>query len=58
MGAAFVIFLIGLVTVVLGIAELRRSAVQGPGTALAGMIFSLLGVILLLIAVARFMWGA
>ena len=57
MGAAFVIFIIGLVSLVLGVAEMKRSAVQGPGTALAGILFCLLGVILLLVAVGRFMWN-
>jgi hypothetical protein len=53
MSAAFVIFIIGLITGVLGWAEIKRAAAQGPGTAVAGIIFALIGVILILVAVAR-----
>ena len=54
MNAAFVIFIIGLITGGLGWAEIKRAAAQGPGTAVAGIIFAFVGAVLILVAFARF----
>jgi hypothetical protein len=58
MSAAFVIFIIGMIAAVLGWAEIRRSKAQGPGTAVAGVVFLLIGAALIVVAVARlFIWS-
>jgi hypothetical protein len=58
MAAAFVIFIIGMLAAVLGWAEIKRSKAQGPGTAVAGIVFALIGAALMLVALARlFFWS-
>ena len=49
MAAAFVIFIIGLLAGVLGLAEMKRAAEQGTGKAVAGILFALSGLALLVI---------
>ena len=56
MNAAFIIFIIGMITGVLGWAEIKRAAQQGPGTAVAGIIFAIIGAALIMIAVTRFIF--
>jgi hypothetical protein len=53
MAAAFVILIIGMLAAVLGWAEIKRSKAQGPGTAVAGIVFVLIGVAVILVALAR-----
>lgn len=57
MEASFVILIIGMLAGVLGWAEIKRAAAQGPGTAVAGIIFAIVGVALLFVGIARlFFW--
>ena len=53
MEAAFVILIIGMLAGVLGWAEIKRAARQGPGTAVAGILFAVSGLALVLVGLAR-----
>lgn len=56
MNAAFIVFIVGMIIGVLGWAEIKRAAQQGPGTAVAGIIFAVVGAALIVIAVTRFIF--
>jgi hypothetical protein len=53
MEAAFVILIIGVIVTVLGLAEIKRAAAQGVGTAVAGIVFTALGGVLIIVALVR-----
>jgi hypothetical protein len=53
MEAAFVILIIGVIVAVLGLAEIKRAAAQGAGTAIAGIVFTAVGSALIIVAVVR-----
>lgn len=58
MEAAVVILIIGMISAVLGIAEIKRTATQGSGVAVAGILFALAGVALIIVGVGRaFFWN-
>ena len=56
MDAAFVILIIGMLSGVLGWAEIKRAAAQGPGTAVAGILFAVSGLALVVVGVARLLY--
>lgn len=57
MEVAVVILIIGMISAVLGIAEIKRAAAQGSGVAVAGILFAISGLTLVIVAVARaFFW--
>ncbi|MDB5946008.1 MAG: hypothetical protein JWQ33_1034 [Ramlibacter sp.] len=56
MDAAFVILIIGLIAGVLGWAEIKRAAAQGPGTAVAGILFAVAGLALILVGLTRLLF--
>ena len=53
MEAAFVILIIGMLAGVLGWAEIKRAAAQGPGPTVAGILFAVSGLALIVVGLVR-----